>query len=76
MNILFTFITFAALSSGALAQSGLFVTTTDFASGSAAHLPSSATEAQTNLLNLHSDTIVRYYQGRIYVVNRLGQDNV
>ena len=76
MNILFTFITFAALSSGALAQSGLFVTTTDFASGSAAYLPSGAAEAQTNLLNLHSDTIVRYYQGQIYVVNRLGQDNV
>ena len=76
MNILFTFITFAALSSGALAQSGLFVTTTDFASGSAAYLPPGAAEAQTNLLNLHSDTIARYYHGQIYVVNRLGQDNV
>lgn len=76
MRTLFAFITAIALSSSTLAQSGLFVTTTDFASGSAAFLPPGATAADINLLNLHSDTIVRYYQGRIYVVNRLGQDNV
>ena len=76
MHALVTLIALTALSGSALAQSGLFVTTTDFASGSAAYLPAGDTQAQSNLLNLHSDTVVRYYQGRIYVVNRLGQDNV
>jgi hypothetical protein len=65
-----------ALGTNALAQSSLFITTTDFASGSAAFVPAGADQAEANLLNLHSDAVVRYYQGRIYIVNRLGQDNV
>ena len=58
------------------AQSGLFVTTTDYQSGSAAFLAPGATEAEVNLLNVHSDAVARYHNGRIYVINRLGQDNV
>jgi hypothetical protein len=58
------------------AQSGLFVTTTDFASGSTAFVAGGADQAEVNLLNIHSDAIGHYYDGKIYVVNRLGQDNV
>ena len=76
MRKLFASLALFVLGDHAAAQSGLFVTTTDFVSGSAAYLQSGALEAEVNLLNLHSDTVVRYYQGRIYVVNRLGQDNI
>lgn len=65
-----------AATSAVSAQSDLFVTTTDYQSGSAAFLALGATEAEVNLLNVHSDAVARYHNGRIYVINRLGQDNV
>lgn len=65
-----------AATSAVSAQSGLFVTTTDYQSGSAAFLAPGATEAEVNLLNVHSDAVARYRNGRIYIINRLGQDNV
>jgi hypothetical protein len=65
-----------ALAPVAQAQSGLFVTTSDFVTGSAAFLAPGASAAQVNLLNIHSDAEARYHQGRVYVINRLGQDNI
>ena len=32
--------------------------------------------AEVNLLSVHSDAGVHYHDGRVYVVNRLGQDNI
>jgi hypothetical protein len=61
---------------GLKAQPGLFITTSNFETGSAAVLAAGATDAEVNLLNLHSDSAVRYKQGRIYVINRFGQDNI
>ena len=58
------------------AQSDLFVVTSDFETGSIAHLQTGATVADTDLLTIHSDALARYYDGRVYVINRLGQDNV
>ena len=58
------------------AQRGLFVTTTDFATGSTAFLAPGATEAEVNLLGIHADATGHYHDGRVYVVNRLGQDNI
>jgi hypothetical protein len=58
------------------AQRGLFVTTTDFATGSTAFLAPGAAEAEVNLLGIHSDASGHYHDGRVYVVNRLGQDNI
>ena len=58
------------------ARSDLFVVTTDFSTGSAAFLAAGAAEAEVNLLGLHSDAVAHYHDGRVYVVNRLGQDNI
>ena len=58
------------------AQSGLFVITTDFSTGSTAFLAAGAAEAEVNLLAVHSDAAGHYHDGRVYVVNRLGQDNI
>lgn len=57
-------------------QSGLFVVTTDFSTGSAAFLAAGAAEAEVNLLGVHSDAAGHYHDGRVYVINRLGQDNI
>jgi len=58
--------------------SGVFVATasTDFGTGSTALLPAGSASPQGNLLTIHSDAEVRYFDGRIYVVNRMGQDNI
>ena len=60
----------------AVAQSALFVTTTDFETGSTAFVPAGANMAEVNQLLIHSDALVRYKEGKIYVINRLGQDNI
>ncbi|MBT3346454.1 MAG: T9SS type A sorting domain-containing protein [Gemmatimonadetes bacterium] len=57
-------------------QTDLFVVTSDFATGSVALLPAGASEAQINLLTVHADATGQYHDGHIYIVNRLGQDNV
>ena len=58
------------------AQSDLLVITTDFSTGSTAFLAANATEAEVNLLGIHSDAVGHYHDGRVYIVNRLGQDNI
>ena len=58
------------------AQSGLFVITTDYSTGSTAFLAGDAAEAEVDLLGIHSDAVGHYHDGRVYVVNRLGQDNI
>ena len=58
------------------AQSDLFVITTDFSTGSTAFLAANAAEAEVNLLGIHSDAVGHYHDGRVYIVNRLGQDNI
>ncbi len=58
------------------ARSGLFVLTTDFSTGSTAYLAAGAAEAEVNLLGIHSDAVGHYHDGRVYIVNRLGQDNI
>ncbi len=58
------------------AQRDLFVITTDFATGSTAFLAANAAAAEVNLLGIHSDAMGHYHDGRVYIVNRLGQDNV
>lgn len=60
----------------AQADSGLFILTSDFATGSTAYLAPGATTAQVNLLGIHGDAVGHYQDGLIYVVNRLGADNI
>ncbi len=64
------------LAAASSAQSGLFVITTDYSTGSTAFLAADAEEAEVNLLGIHSDAVGHYHDGRVYVVNRLGQDNI
>ena len=59
-----------------LRAQGLFVITTDFATGSTAFIAPGAAEAEVNLLGIHADASGYHHDGRIYVVNRLGQDNI
>lgn len=60
----------------ALAENPLVVVTSDFQTGSVALLDPGTGTARADLLTIHSDAVVRYHGGRIYVINRLGQDNV
>ena len=64
------------LANSSSAQSDLFVITTDFSTGSTAFLATNAAEAEVNLLGIHSDAVGHYHDGRVYIVNRLGQDNI
>ncbi|MBI5489690.1 MAG: hypothetical protein HY905_20320 [Deltaproteobacteria bacterium] len=54
----------------------LFVLTTDFETGAFSIVDSSTGEAAVNVGLVHSDATARVRGGRVYVVNRLGQDNV
>lgn len=54
-----------------------FVVTTDFQSGSFATLPLDDPAAlQVNRGSIGSDAVARFHDGRVYVINRFGADNV
>jgi DNA-binding beta-propeller fold protein YncE len=58
-----------------------FVVTTDYTTGSFATVEISSRQATKNLCNGHlcsifSDAIARRHRDQIYIVNRLGQDNI
>ena len=52
------------------------ITTTDYSSGSFSSLDLSTNTATNDHLTIHSDAVVRTYRDKVYVINRLGQDNV
>ena len=52
------------------------ITTTDYSSGSFSSLDLSTNTATNDHLTIHSDAAVRTYRDKVYVINRLGQDNV
>jgi len=54
----------------------LFVLTTDFETGAFSVVDSATGEAAVNVGLVHSDATARVRGDRVYVVNRLGQDNV
>ena len=51
------------------------VTTTDFTTGSLSSIDGAGTVTD-DLLLIHSDARVRVFDDRVYVINRLGQDNI
>lgn len=53
----------------------VFVTTTDYTTGSASVIGQDKT-ATLNVASIHSDATARAFGGYIYVVNRAGQDNI
>jgi hypothetical protein len=54
-----------------------FITTSDYSTGSCAviYLDGAYTTAR-NVADVHSDAVARFFDGLIYVVNRMGGDNV
>lgn len=52
------------------------ITTTDYSSGSFSSLDLNTNTATNDHLTIHSDAVVRTYRDKVYVINRLGQDNV
>lgn len=65
-----------AVAAGAASDLLIATTSADFGTGSISLLAAGADEVQADLLNIHSDAGVRYYGGMVYIVNRLGQDNI
>ena len=57
-------------------ESGVFVVTSDFTTGSTAFLALDAEAADTDLLAVHSDAVARFFDGKVYIINRLGADNI
>ncbi|MCZ6632392.1 MAG: hypothetical protein O7G87_03240 [bacterium] len=64
------------IATGVEAADRAILTTTDFSSGSIAVVDLETFVATENVLNIHSDAGVQFYNGRVYVINRLGQDNI
>jgi cysteine-rich repeat protein len=55
----------------------VFVVTTDFQTGSFATFPlTDPTNVRRNIDEIHSDAVARAHGGRVYIVNRLGGDNI
>jgi hypothetical protein len=52
------------------------ISTTDYVSGNLAVLAGGASEAQVDLLLIHSDNAVFSYAGALYVVEKFGADNI
>lgn len=52
------------------------MTTTDYNSGNLSSLDLQTHVATRDHLTIHSDAVVRVYRDEVYVLNRLGQDNV
>jgi len=58
-------------------DASVFVVTSDFQTGSFASFPlSDPTRVTSNIAEIHSDAVARSHDGLVYVVNRLGADNI
>ncbi len=64
-----------ALAAPASAQRA-FVTTTDYSTGSLSTIDLATKSPTVDVAAIHSDATVRWFDDLVYVVNRLGQDNV
>jgi len=58
------------------APSRAYVITTDFATGGMSALNASTYAATNDVAAAHSDARVRWFQDQVYVINRLGADNI
>ena len=67
----------AAFAPAALAaNTRAFVTCTDFSSGEMSVVQLSNRAVTQGVQPVHTDAVVRWYNGKVYVVNRAGQDNI
>ena len=66
-----------ALASAAhAANTRAFVTCTDFSAGEMSVVQLSNRAVTPGVQPVHTDAVVRWYNGKVYVVNRAGQDNI
>ncbi len=63
------------LATDALANQAV-LTTTDYSSGGLSSLDLGTNTATNDHLTIHSDAVVRTYRDKVYILNRLPQDNV
>ncbi len=63
------------LATDALANQAV-ITTTDYSSGGLSSLDLATHTATLDHLTIHSDAVVRTYRDKVYILNRLPQDNV
>ena len=54
----------------------ILVSTTDFSSGSTSSIDLGTAVPTSNVESIHSDAVIRYYNGLAYAVNRTGADNI
>jgi DNA-binding beta-propeller fold protein YncE len=65
----------SAVPAGA-AHTRAFVVTTDFVTGGLSAVDVATRAVSADVASVHSDAIVRWHGGLVYVVNRFGQDNI
>ncbi len=53
-----------------------YVVESDFSTGSCGSVNAATKQATCNVASVHSDARVRWYDGRVYVINRFGADNI
>jgi hypothetical protein len=58
------------------AETRAFVVTTDFATGGLSAATLATRAVQTDVASVHADATLRWAGGKVYVVNRFGQDNI
>ncbi len=61
---------------GAAAEQWAYVVTSDYSTGGLSAVNLDTRAVSKDVAVVHSDATLRYYNGRIYVVNRFGQDNI
>lgn len=72
----FAIVFLLVMSTSSFAANQAVIATTDFSSGSFSSLDLGTNTATNDHLTVHSDATVRTYQDKVYIINRLGQDNV
>jgi DNA-binding beta-propeller fold protein YncE len=72
---LLAFATFAAVATPAIAARA-YVVESDFSTGSFSSVDAATKATSCDVASVHSDARVRWYAGRVYVVNRFGADNI
>ena len=60
----------------AAAETRAFVTTTDFSSGGLRRIDLASRTVLAGEAPVFTDTRLRWYDGKVYVINRFGQDNI
>src|SRR5262245_44863602 len=66
----------AAAAPARAAETRAFVLTTDFTTGSLSVANLDTRAVTKDVAPVHSDAVMRWFKGLLYVVNRFGQDNI